>query len=824
MAGTAKKGDAKQTIALAMQEVQKFRAELARFFATLKPGDAMLQENINKLKELRDHVKEGERNVKHLTEANNALAGSQDKNAKSTHGFVSQLMQVELSIRRIQSGFDRMKKAAMFANDPARKWNDYRLMAEAVGETAKQLAAMDMSARKFNVSKGEISKWATDMKTELVGLSFGEYGGRLGKAMQRYGLNLSGHEDARGILAEVRRVALALPKNLQPLFMKDMGISANFHKWLTHGTDEEFFKNIKDNELAEEMLEKLNSKSEVITQQVGKNQVQSEQIDLKKVSEVSKPSEYANQLQSTLNNALLEHPTLIALKPLLEGVAGLGSGAFGSAGLINLLKTAGISASATGAGAAGAGAAAASSSALPAILVIAASLAVIAGGWYAVKAIGEHYQKVGTGKNEGESDAEFEKRVAEERKAYVEEREQQRLRMVANAASRGSLDDFDKDTKEHLKEFDADVATSRATIKKNNDLIAKQQAVIDRLKNHEIVPDSELAILSQLTGNQALNKTITDQLGGTRDLGVIKQNALARATTASKPDDFLAQQLSKYVQSKKLSDLTDVFKTENVGKLDNKQWEMFGQYIKSALSSEERMRLRSFVEDAPVGYAVPSNIRNKSSEITQDNTGHGFWWKFFHGGAAAQDGGMQILDAIEKEKEHGNGAKILQEIVDYSKKPTAEREAQRNRDMIEGLRRAQDAMKESARSLQSGGLNSPYLGKVEAASEEFKKPLAAIEVVNDAADEALLPGGAVNPQTVTNNDTSNIKKEMPITVSNNTEVKIVQNVGSASEAGEAFSSVQEKVNAVNMSDISNMIAQKIQLQLDDVGVAYSPVC
>lgn len=267
-----------------------------------------------------------------------------------------------------------------------------------------------------------------------------------------------------------------------------------------------------------------------------------------------------------------------------------------------------------------------------------------------------------------------------------------------------------------------------------------------------------------------------------------------------------------------------MFKTENVGKLDNKQWEMFGQYIKSALSSEERMRLRSFVEDAPVGYAVPSNIRNKSSEITQDNTGHGFWWKFFHGGAAAQDGGMQILDAIEKEKEHGNGAKILQEIVDYSKKPTAEREAQRNRDMIEGLRRAQDAMKESARSLQSGGLNSPYLGKVEAASEEFKKPLAAIEVVNDAADEALLPGGAVNPQTVTNNDTSNIKKEMPITVSNNTEVKIVQNVGSASEAGEAFSSVQEKVNAVNMSDISNMIAQKIQLQLDDVGVAYSPVC
>jgi hypothetical protein len=798
--GGTGKGRTKEQIALyheivrLMDMLNKRSAEAATVSAKLVEAQARLPEILKQLAEQANQAGRGVRN----------LGRGQRESAADTKTFLQSLMAFELSLRRIQSGLNGLKKTALFAEKTQKDVLQFVQLARSINASAEAMKSLDQAGRKFGLGFGEASGHIKNMKANLADLRWGGSGGGIGKLMERWGGNFTGYESEKEMLTKLREVYMRVRPEDRIMVSKDIGASDAMQDFLT--SDQ--FKTTADFEkyLDEHKIKSLKDAEDAARKAVaeqGNKQNSEENMNISKMENLGGLTNETNRILSEIYKFIGDNPWLTATKLGIDAAGSLVNVAMGGIGIANLLKlsklttvaagaTTAAGAASTAAGAttaAGAASTAAGASALPAILVIAASLAVIAGGWYAVKAIGEHYQKVGTGKKEGESDAEFEKRVAEERKAYVEERAQQRQRMVENAASRGSLDDFDKDTQEHLKEFDADVATSRATIKKNNDLIAKQQAVIDRLKKHEIVPDSELAILSQLTGNQALNKTITDQLGGTRDLGVIKQNALAGATTASKPDDFLAQQLSKYVQSKKLSDLTDVFKTENVGKLDNKQWEMFGQYIKSALSSEERMRMRSFVEDAPVGYAVPSNIRNKSSEITQDNTGHGFWWKFFHGGASAQDGGMQILDAIEKEKEHDNGAKILQEIVDYSKKPTAEREVQRNRDMIEGLRRAQDAMKESARSLQSGCINSPYLDNVEAASNAMRGDLAKVSAASDIADEAQAAGGVVNNNnsTVTNNN----NVDAPVNVHN--DIHVTQNV-SADNAGRSLESVKKQAD------------------------------
>lgn len=799
--GGTGKGRTKEQIALyheivrLMDMLNKRSAEAATVSAKLVEAQARLPAVLKQLAEQANQAGRGVRN----------LGRGQRESAADTKTFLQSLMAFELSLRRIQSGLNGLKKTALFAEKTQKDVLQFVQLARSINASAEAMKALDQAGRKFGLGFDEASGLIKNMKANLADLRWGGSGGGIGKLMERWGGNFTGYESEKEMLTKLREVYMRVRPEDRIMVSKDIGASDAMQDFLT--SDQ--FKTTADFEkyLDEHKIKSLKDADDAARKGVaeqGNKQNAEENMNISKMENLGGLTNETNRILSEIYKFIGDNPWLTATKLGIDAAGSLVNVAMGGIGIANLLKlsklttvaagattaagAASTAAGAAGVGAAGAGAAAAGASALPAILVIAASLAVIAGGWYAVKAIGEHYTKVGTGKKEGESDAEFEKRIAEERKAYVEERAQQRQRMVENAASRGSLDDFDKDTQEHLKEFDADVATSRATIKKNNDLIAKQQAVIDRLKKHEIVPDSELAILSQLTGNQALNKTITDQLGGTRDLGVIKQNALAGATTASKPDDFLAQQLSKYVQSKKLSDLTDVFKTENVGKLDNKQWEMFGQYIKSALSSEERMRMRSFVEDAPVGYAVPSNIRNKSSEITQDNTGHGFWWKFFHGGASAQDGGMQILDAIEKEKEHDNGAKILQEIVDYSKKPTAEREVQRNRDMIEGLRRSRDAMKESARSLQSGGMNAPYLGKFEAASDAMRGDLAKVSAASDIADEAQAAGGVVsnNNSTVTNNNV-----DAPVNVHN--DIHVTQNV-SAGDAGRSLESVKKQAD------------------------------
>lgn len=821
MAKGGKKSRTKEQVAL--------YAEIANLMRTLNQRSqesvAIAQKLAEAQNNLPDILKRLSENAEKASKSAKNFNKGQREGSTDTNTFARSLMSLELSLRRVQRGLNGVKNVALFAQDIAKDANQFYNMANAINASSAEMRKLDYASMQFGARVGEASGMIRGLKTDMANMRMGRGAGQLEHLMKFWGLNITGRESEQDLIVKIFKRYKSIPKELRPAFQQDAyglsdGMVKMFSKFNSESELRDFIskQKVADTDESEKAAEKT-------TMEAGKTAAEKQMADIANMTANGSVTDTTNQILQKIYGFMQENPWMSATKLGIDAAGNLGSLMLGGKGIAQVLKLGKLTTVAAGAttaanaatvaGATGAGAAVtgATASALPAILVIAASLAVVAGGWYAVKSISEHLQKEGTGKNENETDEQFEQRVEAERKAYVEERALARQLMIDQGrGTRSNLEEFDEDTRDHLKDFDEDVAKSRATIKRNNELIAKQQEIVDRLAKHEIVPDSELAILSQYSGNQELNKKITEQLGGTRDLGVIKQNALAGASSDSKTDDYLAQQLSKYVKSKKLSDLQDVFKTENVGRLDNKQWEMFGQYIAKALSSEERMRMRAFVEDAPVGYAIPSNIRNNSSEITQDNTGHGFWWKFLHGGAAAQDGGMEILDAIEKEKEHDNGAKILQDIVEYSRKPTADRERQRHQETIEGLKRSQQQMKDAAMSFQ-GGMNAPQIPKtpviipskeaeasmLEAQNGSFGK----VDAVNDSADKAMEPGGVLS-NSVTNNSTTTVSP----TVTVNNKYDINQSFSGSQDAGTAMASAKreaERMERAATDDIATQI-------------------
>lgn len=371
------------------------------------------------------------------------------------------------------------------------------------------------------------------------------------------------------------------------------------------------------------------------------------------------------------------------------------------------------------------------------------------------------------------------------------------------------LDEYDAKTKKLVTDYTEYANTCREAIRKNNELIAKQQSIIDRINNKEVVSDADLAVLKQESGNEEENKRITDSLGGDRDLGRIKQGMMAN--TVNSDAGILPRTIDSYLHPKegesKIGNITSLFKKNDKDgsygywELDDNQLDQYADYIQTL---PEFGKLREFLLDAPRGYHIPDMLRERLEGMEDPNA---FSWSKLFKGMAFSGGGMlgtemagnsamrERMEKAEKEDKSDKGKDILDRIMAYDESPSVKAERER-------MRKALGEVKNVSDGLAEGG--------------------AKLEAVNDASDKVQANGGSFgDTNTVNNQSTKNeVNSERQVNVNASPTIQVTQYVGTAEEAGTALKSVSEKADQLTLEKVLAAFQEQNGKIYDEVSMFY----
>lgn len=588
------------------QEQVALYAEIVRLMSTLNQRSAQAVTLAQQLAEAQARIPEI---LRHLSEqADRAgqgverLGRGQKNSAAETKSFVQSLITLELSIRRIQGGFNGLKKTALFAEKTQKDVLQFSQLARSIDASASAMKALDQAGRKFGLGFGEVSNTIKSMKANLADLRWGGSGGGLGMLMRRWGGNFTGYETEKEMLLKLRRVFMRVAPRDRLLVARDAGVSEQMQDMLTsHKTEEEFLSFLNKEKIDNWEDAEKKAREGVTAQGEKANATENrERADMINLGSITNET---NKLLTKILGFMEAHPWLTAAQMGLSAVGDVGNAAMGMLAIKNLLGG-GIGRAAGAAGASGAATAAgsvasnvAAGAAGSAGLGVAGGLSAATLGWaaLAVAAIGgigyglykldETLQDANRGKKEGETDEQANKREDKERQALIDK-----------GATKTELDEYDKEKEEN-----------RQKRERNNALLEKQRAIADRYKKNEIISDADLFVLSQTTGVRDLDAEI-DKLIPSRDVQTLRTQNAMNATLANQDGDFLAKQIAKYEKEKKVGALVEVFKDENRDKIDSKQWALFAEYLRTATSMGAVDKLKDFAADPTQGHTIPAII------------------------------------------------------------------------------------------------------------------------------------------------------------------------------------------------------------------------
>ena len=405
MAKGGKKGRTKEQVAL--------YAEIVRLMGTLnqrsKESVALAQKLAEAQANMPEILKRLSEQAKNANNGVHDLSEGQKKLGENTRGVLGQLMQFELSLRRIQSGLKGLRRTATFADQIANSTNQFLNMAYAINVSATEMKKLQYGTMKWGIGANEAIGLVKGLAVDIASLRMGKGGGRLSELIRTWGLNISGVESPIELLSKYQEKYQSLQAWQRPLFQQQAGISDNMAYRMGSMSREEFRKHLENTDTGDWNKEGTREASDKVIQSEAEEKITAELADKALLESANGITVATHETISKIYDFMREHPWVSVAKGGIEAAGSLGSTALGTKAILDIFRK-GKAVQTAGGALAGAEAlgeagvtAAGGLGVLGTLGIIAAAVGVVAGGWWMVKKISDNSEDNNRGKNIGQS-------------------------------------------------------------------------------------------------------------------------------------------------------------------------------------------------------------------------------------------------------------------------------------------------------------------------------------------------------------------------------------------------------------------------------------